>query len=170
MAVTVRPEDVRDREAVHALHRAAFEPYGGEAELVEALRESAEHVPELCLVAVVGDRVAGHIFFSRARLDSGHPVLALAPMAVHPSAQRQGIGSALVRQALQAAATTRYPLVVVLGHPEYYPRFGFEPAAELGVLAPWDVPPAAWMARRLPAYDPAARGLLTYAAAFDAAR
>jgi putative acetyltransferase len=56
----------------------------------------------------------------------------------------------------------------VLGHPEYYPRFGFVPAAEYGVLAPWDVPSEAWMVHLLPAYDPAARGVVTYAEAFDA--
>jgi len=164
----LRPEAPEDHAAIHALLRDAFDPYGGEAELVGALRADAAHVPELCLVAVDAAALAGHVFFSRARLASGHEVLALAPMAVAPERQRGGIGTELVLAALERAAATAFPLVVVLGHPAYYPRFGFRPAAELGVEAPWDVPPEAWMALPLPAYDPAARGLMTYAAAFDA--
>jgi len=89
-------------------------------------------------------------------------------MAVLPQAQRRGVGSQLVEESLERAAQMDFPLVVVLGHPTYYPRFGFEPAAGYGVTAPWEVPPEAWMVHRLPAYRPEARGLVTYAAAFDA--
>jgi putative acetyltransferase len=136
---------------------------------VDALRAAGDHVPELCLVAVDGDAsVIGHIFFSEARLDSDIAVLALAPMGVLPSRQRQGVGSALVREGLRRAAETDYPLVAVLGHPGYYPRFGFEPAAAHGVECPYDVPPEAWMIHRLPAYGPEARGLVTYPEPFGA--
>ena len=95
-------------------------------------------------------------------------MLALAPMAVLPQWQRRGVGSRMVQDGLERAARTAFALVVVLGHPEYYPRFGFEPAAGLGLTAPWEVPPEAWMALRLPAYRPEARGLVTYPPAFDA--
>ena len=166
--LTIRPERSDDHDAVRALLRSAFEPDGGEAELVDALRAGGDHVPELCLVAVEDEEVVGHLFFSRARLASGHDVLALAPMAVAPERQRDGIGSRLVEDGLGRAAATAFPLVVVLGHPGYYPRFGFEPADAFGVRAPWDVPADAWMALRLPAYRPEARGLVSYAAAFDA--
>ena len=71
-------------------------------------------------------------------------------------------------EALRRAADTGYPLVVVVGHAAYYPRFGFESADALGVSAPWEIPPEAWMARRLPAYRTEARGLVSYASAFDA--
>ena len=125
-------------------------------------------MPELCLVALDGDAVAGHIVFSRARLASGHEVLALAPMAVLPDRQRAGVGSRLAAAALRRAADTGFPLVVVVGHPEYSPRFGFEPAARYRVEAPWEVPPEAWMVLPLPAYDPEARGLVSYARAFGA--
>ncbi len=121
---------------------------------MEALRDSDAHVPELCLVAVLDGSVVGHIAFSRARLASGPQVLALAPMAVRPDHQRRGAGSALISDALRRAAETHFPLIVVVGHADYYPRFGFEPADALGIKAPFDVPPEAWMAYRLPAYTP----------------
>lgn len=164
----VRPERPGDAGAIRHVHERAFAPSGAEADLVEALRASPDHVPELSLVALGDDAVIGHIAFSRARLDSGHPVLALAPMGVLPEHQRRGAGSALVTEGLGRAAGTNFPLVVVLGHPDYYPRFGFEPADALGVLAPFEVPPEAWMAHRLPAYRPEARGTVAYADAFAA--
>jgi putative acetyltransferase len=165
---TIRPERPEDTGGARAVLERAFGAESGEAELVEALRAAGDHVPELCLVAVEEDRVVGHVFYSRARLASGHEVLALAPMAVLPERQRAGLGSRLVEASLRRAADTGYPLVVVLGHAEYYPRFGFVPAAEYGVLAPWDVPPEVWMVHLLPRYDPAAHGVVEYAPAFGA--
>ena len=165
---TIRPERPEDADGARAVHERAFGADSGEAGLVDALRADGAHVPELCLVAIEGETVAGHVFYSRARLASGHEVLALAPMAVLPERQRAGVGSRLVEASLRRAADTPFPLVVVLGHPEYYPRFGFVPAVEYGVLAPWEVPPEAWMVHLLPAYDQAARGVVTYAEAFDA--
>jgi putative acetyltransferase len=133
---------------------------------VEALRDSDAHVPELCLVAFLDGSVVGHIAFSYARLAFGPQVLALAPMAVLPEYQRRGAGSALISAALRRAAETHFPLIVVVGHADYYPRFGFEPADALGIKAPFDVPPEAWMAYRLPAYTPELRGTVTYPDAF----
>ena len=164
----LRPERPEDHDAVRRVLLGAFGSGSPEAGLVEALRDAGAHVPELCLVAVDGDEVVGHVFFSRARLASGDVVLALAPMAVDPGCQRQGIGSRLVEEALRIAAGTGFPLVVAVGHPAYYPRFGFEPAGARGVDAPWDVPAAAWMMLPLPSYRPEARGLVTYPEAFDA--
>jgi putative acetyltransferase len=163
----VRPEAPGDHDAIRRVHELAFAPSTVEPRLVDALRAAGDLVPELCLVAVDGDEVTGHIAFSRGRLESGHEVISLAPMAVLPDRQREGIGSALVRESLERAAGTDFPLAVVLGHPEYYPRFGFEPAARIGVLDPYGAPPEAWMAYRLPAYVPEARGLMSYAEAFS---
>lgn len=134
---------------------------------MDALREEEAHLPELCLVASDDQGIVGHIFFSRARLDGGPEVLALAPMAVLPERQRGGAGSALVVESLRRAAETPFPLVIVLGHPAYYPRFGFEPATPLGIEAPFEVPAEAWMAYPLPAYSPAVRGTVVYADAFS---
>lgn len=167
-AVTIRPERPDDHPAVRRVIERAFGVDGGEADLVDALRAAGAHVPDLCLVALAGDELVGHVFYSRAQLASGDEVLALAPMAVLPSFQRRGIGSRLLGASLQRARATEFALVVVVGHPEYYPRFGFEPAGPHGVEAPWDVPPEAWMLLRLPAYRPQARGLVRYPPAFGA--
>jgi putative acetyltransferase len=162
----VRPETGADRDAIWHVHERAFAPSIGEAKLVDALRAAGDLVADLCLVAEDAAEVVGHIAYSRAGLDSGHEALALAPMAVLPERQRDGIGSALVRESLDRAAATQFPLVVVLGHPEYYPRFGFEPGAGHGILDPYGVPPEAWMVHLLPAYTLEARGLGKYAEAF----
>jgi putative acetyltransferase len=163
----IRPEQLEDFEAIREVHERAFEPSPVEAQLVEALRESDVHAPALCLVALQDRSVVGHIAFSRARLETGPEVLALAPMAVLPEYQRQGAGSALISEALARAAETRFPDVDVVGHADYYPRFGFEPANALGIEAPFDVPPEAWMAHRLPAYTREARGTVVYPDAFE---
>jgi putative acetyltransferase len=162
----VRPETGADQKAIWNVLERAFAPSIGEAKLVDELRAAGDLVPELCLVAEDGGQVVGYIAYSRCGLDSGHEALALAPMAVLPERQRDGIGSALVRESLNRAAATNFPLVVVLGHPEYYPRFGFEPGAAHGVLDPYGVPPEAWMVHLLPAYEPEARGTVKYAEAF----
>ena len=166
--VTIRTERPADHDAVRSVNERAFGASSGEAALVDALRADGAHVPDLCLVAVDGDAVVGHLFVSRARLDSSDEVLALAPMAVAPERQRGGVGSLLVEEALRRAADTAFPLVVLAGHPGFYPRFGFEPAAALGVVAPFEIPGDAWLAYRLPGYRPRARGTVTYAKAFDA--
>ena len=166
----VRVEGPSDAAAVRQVHERAFAPSATEADLVDALRASAGLVPELCLVALDGTAaVAGHIAFSRARLESGHEVLALAPMGVLPEHQGRGAGSALVREGLRRAALTTLPLVVVVGHPAYYPRFGFEPGDALGVHAPFPVPPEAWMVHRLPADRPGTRGTVAYPEPFAGA-
>jgi putative acetyltransferase len=165
----VRTEAPADFEAIREVHTRAFAPSRVEAQLVHDLRAEGVLVTDLSLVATEADRVIGHITYSRAILDPGHEVLVLAPMGVLPENQRQGVGVQLVGQSMRRAALTDFPLVSVLGHPEYYPRFGFEPARPLGIEAPFDVPDDAWMARRLPRYTEAARGTVTYADAFHAA-
>ena len=164
--VIVRSERPEDYDAARAVNERAFGDRSPEGALVDALRADAAHVPELCLVAIDGDAVVGHIFFSRAQLASGHEVLALAPMAVLPERQRAGVGSRLVESAVRKAAETDFPLVVVLGHPEYYPRFGFVPASSFGITAPFEVPDDAFLALALDPEGPAPRGEIVYPSAF----
>ncbi|MDQ3760813.1 MAG: N-acetyltransferase [Actinomycetota bacterium] len=147
------------------MHERAF-GRPDEADLVDAVRHTESFLPELSLAAWDVDHLVGHILFSGAQLEAGAPVLALAPMAVLPDRQRRGIGSLLVEAGLERARATEFQLVVVLGHPEYYPRFGFVPAARYGILAPFPVPGEAWMAVPLPSYQRCARGRVVYPAAF----
>ena len=143
---TIRPEASGDRAAVHALNAAAFETRA-EADLVDRLREQAEGY--IGLVAEQGGEIVGHIAFSPVTLAPAHPhldVRGLAPMAVAPGRQRQGVGSALVRAGLDACQASGADAVVVLGHPAYYPRFGFASGA---LACAYDVPPEAFMALAL---------------------
>jgi putative acetyltransferase len=125
MTPTIRPETPADREAIHQVNRLAF-GQDAEAVLVDALR--AGGYGRLSLVAEVDGEIVGHIFFSDLPILTEHgsvSALALAPMAVRPDYQRRGIGSALVRAGLEACRTAGHRIVVVLGHADFYPRFGF---------------------------------------------
>jgi putative acetyltransferase len=165
--IEIRAEGPEQHAGIRRVHELAFgQP--DEADLVDALRTAGAHVPELCLVALAGDAVVGHVMFSEARLRNGEPVLALAPMGVLPDRQRRGIGAALARESLARAAGTSRPLVVVVGHGAYYPRFGFEPGEKHGIVCPFPVPAEAWMVHLLPAYRPEVRGTVVYPAAFGA--
>jgi putative acetyltransferase len=163
----IRPESPADYDAVAEVTAAAFGKQD-EARLVEAIRASPEYVPELTLVAEDDGRIVGHVMFSYSALDgSDTPLLQLSPLSVVPERQGQGIGAALTRESLRLADERGEPLVLVLGHPTYYPRFGFRPASTLGLEAPnpeW--PDEAFMAVPLTAYDPALRGRVTFAPAF----
>lgn len=140
----IRPEDPDDLAAVHAVNEAAFEA-SAEADLVDALRRKAQ--PLVSLVAEVAGSVVGHVLFSPVTLadQSGHMLMGLGPMAVIPQHQRQGIGSALVREGLKRCADLGYQAVVVVGHPAYYPRFGFVPASRYGIGSEYDVPDDVFM-------------------------
>jgi putative acetyltransferase len=144
----VRAEREGDRAAVYALNVAAF---GGtsEANLVDALRAQAQ--PLVSLVAEEDGKVVGHILFSPVVFES-RPflrIMGLAPMAVAPERQRIGIGAALVRAGLRSCRALGVDAVVVLGHPGYYPRFGFAPSTQFGFKSEYDVPDEVFMALEL---------------------
>jgi putative acetyltransferase len=131
-ALSVRPEVAGDEPAIDAIHAAAF-GRRAEADLVQALRR--EERSYLGLVAMLDGALAGHVALSAVALEgvgARVPALGLAPLAVAPALQRGGVGSALVRAGLPACAARGARLLFVLGHPDYYPRFGFRPAFELG--------------------------------------
>ena len=140
-----------------------------EADLVEALRRGTAFMPELSLVAQAGDAVVGHILFTRLHVRGAErsPGLALAPMAISKPFQRLGIGGQLMRAGLAAARERGEPFVVVLGHPEYYPKFGFVRASTLGWRSEYEVPDEAFMAIELrPATLGGTPGTIRYHAAF----
>ncbi|MFN8188120.1 MAG: N-acetyltransferase [Gaiellales bacterium] len=165
MPVVIRPERAGDEAAIGRVHERAF-GRPAEAGFVEAIRDTEAFVPELSLVAYDEDDIVGHVLLSAVPLDSGVEVLALAPLAVLLERQRQGIGALLVTAALERARRTGYPLVVVVGDPAYYRRFGFARASDLGIEAPFPVPEDAWMALALPGHRPAARARVVYPPAF----
>lgn len=141
-----------------------------EAELVDKLRESHGFVHQLSLVADRSGVILGHVMFTHVTLEADPPVqvLALAPVSVFPAFQKRGIGSALISHGLAIADELGEPLVVVLGHPEYYPRFGFVRASTLGITPPWeDVPDDAFMVKPLSAYREDMRGTVRYPPEFD---
>ena len=116
------------------------------------LRKSEHYVPGLSLVAVKDGRVVGHILFTRLAIETQGRVfeaLSLAPLAVMPAFQGQGIGSGLVTEGLNACKGLGFKAVVVVGHPDYYPRFGFSSARAKGLDAPFPVPDEAFMVREL---------------------
>lgn len=167
--ITIRPEARADHAAIARVVETAFgKP--DEARLVEALRETAGYIPALALIAESGGGIAGHTMFTHVTLrgaDADRRILALAPVAVHPDTQRSGIGKLLVREGLRIANEMGEALVVVLGHPAYYPKFGFAPARAQGVLPPYDtIREEAFMALPLRAYDAAFRGTVIYPPAF----
>jgi putative acetyltransferase len=141
----IRGERPGDRAAIHRVHELAF-GRPTEADLVDTLRTCG--MATLSLVAVEDDRIVGHILFSPVTIESGDRTfraVGLAPMAVLPERQRQGIGSQLVKAGLVECRNAGYDDVVVLGHPTYYPRFGFVPASQYGIKSEYEVPDEAFM-------------------------
>ncbi len=165
----VRPETSRDFDDIRRVVEAAF-GRENEARLVRLLRADADaYVPQLTLVAEDGDEIVGHIMLSNATIHGEQEwrVLALGPLAVTPERQGTGVGIALTEASLELADGLGESLVVLLGHPTYYPRFGFESARGRGIEPPTArMSDAAFMVKRLSNYDERHRGKFAYAPAF----
>jgi len=149
--IAIRPEREGDYIVIHEIN-VLVSGRENEARLVKKIRERRGFIPELSLVAIKKGEVVGHILFSRITIQSktgSFPALALAPMAVHPKFQDQGIGSKLVRHGLKCCRNQGHEIVVVVGHPQYYPRFGFTSARAKGLEAPFAVPDKAFMVLEL---------------------
>lgn len=130
------------------------------------MRIIREVEPEVSLVWDESREILGHVMLSRMRLGEHRP-FQLSPLSVVPDAQGRGIGGALTRAVVERADGAGEPFVLLLGHPTYYPRFGFEPAAPLGILPPRDVGDGdAWMLIRLSAWDPSIQGRVEFPPAF----
>lgn len=165
--VVIRDETTDDFAAIRAVNESAFGT-SAEADLIDSLRQLAN--PMISLVAVAQRSVVGHIMFSPAIIVD-HPekkIMGLAPMAVAPAHQRRGIGAALIREGLKRVAELGFGAVVVLGHPSYYPRFGFVPADKFDIRCEFDAPPEAFMAIELrPGYLKNTSGVARYHEAFQ---
>ena len=143
--LTIRREMPEDIDSIRRVNEQAF-GQKEEADIIDKLRNRAMVI--LSLVAVQGDQIVGHILFSPVTVESEHPSFAaimLAPMAVLPAHQRKGTGSQLVKVSLEECRLLGHEIVVVLGHPDYYPRFGFVPARTRGIYCEIEVPDEAWM-------------------------
>lgn len=166
----IRPELPDDAPAIFEVHLQAF-AQDGESRLVNALRDDGDINPELSLVAVHGSRIIGHILFCPIRIISGSvetPALALAPLGVHQDFQYRGIGGSLIEAGLDECRRLGHRIVIVVGHPSYYPRFGFTAAKNSGISAPFPCPDDVFMALplRSGALD-GVRGIVRYPVAFD---
>jgi putative acetyltransferase len=153
--VSIRHEQPQDIPSIQKVNELAFGRVN-EAELVNRLRDRG--AATLSLVTVEDEHVIGHILFSPVTIVSGASSfegVGLAPVAVLPEYQKQGIGSELIRQGVKELKDAGHSVVVVLGHPDYYPRFGFVPASRYGIICEYDVPDEAFMALILDekAYD-----------------
>lgn len=164
----IRQEKPNDYATVYQVVKTAFasaeESDGTEQDLVTALRQSKAYIPQLSLAAQHGERIIGHIPFTKVSVGE-KTELALAPLAVLPDYQRQGVGKALIAEGHRIARELGYNYIVVLGSPAYYSKSGYRPASRFGIQSPFDVPDEYFMAIRLnenagplngvPKYDPA---------------
>jgi putative acetyltransferase len=171
--VLIRREAAGDIGAIAAVTTAAFAPGAGpgddapvETTLIAELRASDAWLAPLSLVAVgEDDGIVGHVVCSRGHVGAA-PALGLGPISVHPDRQGTGVGKALMHAVLGAADALGEPVVLLLGEPGFYARFGFRPAGEIGIAPPIADWISHFQARTLHAWDPALRGTFVYAAPF----
>ncbi|MDZ8053737.1 MAG: GNAT family N-acetyltransferase [Aulosira sp. ZfuVER01] len=166
--MNIRSETIQDYPAIAEVNILAF-GQENEAKLIAEIRDSDRYIPELSLVAEVEGLVVGHILFSYIDLvgEETFQVLGLAPMAVLPNFQRKGIGSALVQAGLEIANKRKEAIVIVLGHPPFYTRFGFEPSVNYAIASPFPVPEEFFMVKPLQSYQETYKGKIVYPPAFE---
>jgi putative acetyltransferase len=172
VAVRIRSERPGEEALVHAINASAFGRLD-EAEIPDLIRGTDRWIEGGSLVAVdASDTLVGHILLSEGDLTaadgSQRRIWMVGPVAVLPEFQRRGVGSALMRSAIALATERDQPVLVLLGHSTYYPRFGFESARSVGIEPPEPWSDANWMALRLPGWTPELRGVAHFAPAFDA--
>jgi putative acetyltransferase len=168
--VTIRPEQDGDADAIRAANDAAFDGTV-EGRIVDEIRGTDRWIEVGSLVAEDSEgRILGHLLLSEGDLvgadGATRRIWMLGPLAVLPEHQREGIGSALMNAAIALATERDQPVICLLGHASYYPRFGFEPARSIGIEPPRPWSDEHWMAIRLPAWEPSLRGTARYPPAF----
>lgn len=165
----IRQERLSDYKEVYELISEAFATAdhadGNEQDLVVALRKGNSFIPELSLVAEIGHELAGHILFTKAKVNNDS-VLVLAPLSVKPHYQKQGVGTALIIEGHKIARELGYEYSVVLGSENYYPRVGYIPAEQIGIEIPEGIPAKNFMAIKLQENAKIIRGSVTFAAEF----
>ena len=147
MDIKIRSELLRDYDEIDLVIFSAFKQYN-EVKLVHELRKTKQYNTDLSLVATSNGQIIGHILFYPVKM-SDYETLILAPLAVKPKYQRKGIGGKLIEEGLKQSREQGYGSVLVLGHPDYYPRFGFEKASKWGIRLSTNVPDVAFMAIQL---------------------
>lgn len=164
----IRPEIKEDYSKIYKINKLAFKS-DEEPRLVEAIRKLENFIPELSLVAIKNDKNVGHILFSPITIESkNHSVHALAPIAVLPEFQNQGIGSELVKHGLKECKRMGHKIIILFGHPNYYPRFGFSSARAKGLESPFPVSDEVFMVIELvPNALDGISGMVNYSSAFD---
>lgn len=147
--IEIRKEIPSDIEAIRYVNEQAFET-NAEAVLVDRMRDKG--VVILSLVAVDDDKIVGHVLFTPVTIEpenASYDAITLAPIAVLPEYQRRGIGGWLIERAFEECKSLGHNIVLLIGHPEYYPRFGFVPARPKGLISEFEVPDEAWMVAEL---------------------
>lgn len=150
MDITIRKESENDYKYVYKVNKEAF-LRDNESELVEKIRLGDNYINDLSLVAIVKNEIVGHIMLSKIEISGKEnlDILTLAPMSVIPNYQKIGIGSKLIESAIEKAKELGYKAIIVLGHENYYPKFGFEVAALYDIYPPFDVPDDVFMIKIL---------------------
>jgi predicted N-acetyltransferase YhbS len=148
--IHIKKETQEDYEAIDEVNKLAFDQEF-EGQMVRKIRNGQNFIEELSLVAFDETTVVGHILLSKIKIEGEreHETLALAPMAVKPEYQQKGIGKKLVRAGLKKAKDLGFGSVIVLGHSDYYPQFGFQKASQWNIKCPFNVPDEAFMAIQL---------------------
>ena len=165
----IRQENKKDYAEVYNVIKKAFMSAehcdGNEQDLVVNLRESNNFIPELSLVAIDDNKIVGYILFTKIRIGK-YEELALAPLAVLPEYQKQGIGKKLIEEGHKKAKKLGYHYSIVLGSERYYPKLGYVPACQYGIKAPFEVPNENYMAIKLNDTDVEITGIVEYAKEF----
>lgn len=165
----IRPETEKDYDEVYHLVKEAFagaeHSDGNEQDLVVALRKGNSFIPELSLVAEINNKIVGHILFTKVKIGNSTE-LALAPLAVLPEYQKQGVGTSLIQRGHKTAKQLGYHFSIVLGSDKYYPKSGYIPAHHYHITPPFDAPAENFMAYRLSDETFPVEGIVIYDPAF----